>query len=153
MADREGLRRVAHAGEEGPPEYIWSALDDLGAERIDHGARAEEDSTLIDRLVEDQIPLTMCPISNRRLQVFPDLRDHNLKRPLDQRAKVTINSDDPSYFGGFIADKYLETATALQLTKTDIAAIARNSIESTFLAVDEKSELLSELEEYVANSG
>ncbi len=149
LAREAGLHLVAHAGEEGDPSYVWGALDSLGVERIDHGVRSEEDPELIERLVRDAIPLTMCPISNRKLQVFPDLRDHNLKRLMDAGVKVTINSDDPAYFGGYIAANYVQTAEALRLTRDDLAQIARNSIEASFLGDQAKTSLLGELDEYL----
>ena len=150
LAGEAGLRRVAHAGEEGPPAYIWGALDVLGAERIDHGVRAEEDPGLIDRLVAGRIPLTMCPLSNQKLKVFPDLRDHNLKRLLDRGVMVTINSDDPAYFGGYVGDNYLAVAAALLLDEGDLARIARNSIEASFLNGSSKATLLAEIDAYVS---
>jgi adenosine deaminase len=121
----------------------------LGVERIDHGVRSEEDDELVDRLVRAGIPLTMCPISNRKLQVFPDLREHNLKRLLDRGVRVTINSDDPAYFGGYVADNYLELAAAIGLTRDDLAAIARNSIEASFLDDRRRATLLAELDDYL----
>ena len=127
-----GLRAVAHAGEEGPPGYVWGALDSLGAERIDHGVRALEDPALVQRLVEEQIPLTVCPVSNLKLQVVHDLGQHPLKRMLDLGLKVSINSDDPAYFGGYIADNYRQTAAALGLAADDITRLAENSIASSF---------------------
>ena len=127
-----GLRPVAHAGEEGPATYIWSALDVLGAQRIDHGVSAADDPVLIRRLAADQIPLTMCPLSNLKLQVVPDLRDHKLKMLLDAGVPVTVNSDDPSYFGGYVAANYLAIAEALELSRDDVVRLARNSIEATF---------------------
>lgn len=140
-----GLHTVAHAGEEGPASYVRSALDDLGVERIDHGVRAEEDSELVDRLVAEQVPLTMCPLSNVKLRVFDRLEDHNLARLLRRGAKVSINSDDPSYFGGYIGDAYEQTATALALTDEEMVQIAKNSIESSFASEDRKAELLGGL--------
>ncbi|MCH7669251.1 MAG: adenosine deaminase [Acidobacteria bacterium] len=145
-----GLRLVAHAGEEGPAAYVRSALDVLRVERIDHGIRAAEDPGLIDRLVREAIPLTMCPLSNQKLQVFPDLRDHNLKDLLDKGVKVTVNSDDPSYFGGYVLDNYLAIAKALDLDRDDLALLARNSIEATFLDQAEKAVLIAELNSYIA---
>ncbi|MDQ6709863.1 MAG: adenosine deaminase, partial [Candidatus Dormibacteraeota bacterium] len=106
VARSEGLLTVAHAGEEGPPSYIWEALDLLHARRIDHGVRCLEDDRLVDRLVADQVPLTVCPLSNVKLRVFPTLRHHNLGRMLERGLLVTINSDDPAYFGGYIDDNY-----------------------------------------------
>jgi len=129
-----GLLAVAHAGEEGPPEYIWEALDLLGARRIDHGVRCIEDPKLVDRLVTEQIPLTMCPLSNIKLRVFATMRDHTLRRLLDRGVKVTINSDDPAYFGGYVNENYLAAAEGLGLTRDEVERIARNSFEASFLS-------------------
>jgi adenosine deaminase len=129
-----GLRAVAHAGEEGPPEYVWGALDALGAERIDHGVRALEDPDLVRRLVDEQIPLTVCPQSNLKLKVVSHLGEHPLKRMLDLGLNVSINSDDPAYFGAYIGDNYGYVASALGLEAEEITRLARNSIESSFAA-------------------
>lgn len=129
-----GLRAVAHAGEEGPPEYVWGALDALGAERIDHGIRALEDPDLVRRLVDEQIPLTVCPQSNLKLKVVSDLGEHPLKRMLDLGLNVSINSDDPAYFGAYLADNYRHVTEALGLGAEEITRLARNSIESSFAA-------------------
>ncbi|MBI2214186.1 MAG: adenosine deaminase [Acidobacteria bacterium] len=131
-ARAEGLIPVAHAGEEGPPEYIREALDILKVRRIDHGVRCIEDPDLLKRLVDEQIPLTVCPLSNVKLRVFDTLRDHNLKQLLDLGVKVTINSDDPAYFGGYIGENYLSSAEALGLTKEELTTIAKNSIDASF---------------------
>lgn len=147
-----GLHVVAHAGEEGPPAYVRAALDVLGVERIDHGVRSEEDSELIDRLVAEGTPLTMCPLSNLKLKVVDRLEDHNLKRLLDRGVKVMINSDDPSYFGGYVLDNYLAIAHALDLTRDDLAHLARNSIEASFLDDNAKAALLSEIDELSAST-
>lgn len=128
-----GLHVVAHAGEEGPPAYIVEALDILGAERIDHGVRAAEDPALLERLARDQVALTVCPLSNVKLCVFGQLAEHNLGRLLDAGLKVTINSDDPAYFGGYIAQNYVDTAQALGLTRGQLKRIARNSLEASFV--------------------
>jgi adenosine deaminase len=128
-----GLLAVAHAGEEGPPEYIWEALDILGARRIDHGVRCLEDPKLVARLVADQIPLTVCPLSNVKLRVFDRIQDHNLKRMLDLGLKVTVNSDDPAYFGGYINDNYAAVADALDLGRDELELLARNSFAASFL--------------------
>jgi adenine deaminase len=144
-AREAGLRLVAHAGEEGPPEYVWQALDVLGVERIDHGVRAEEDIALVDRLIADGIPLTMCPLSNVRLKVFGRIEDHNLKRLLEMGVRVTINSDDPAYFGGYIADNYRAVHSGLGVTPQELADLARNSIEASFLDPHRKAELLTEI--------
>ncbi len=147
LARDVGLHSVVHAGEEGPPSYITGALDALGAERIDHGVRCDEDPTLVDRLLTEQIPLTMCPLSNVKLRVFDRLEDHNLKRLLDLGIRVTINSDDPAYFGGYVLDNYVAAAEALDLSREDLVALARNSIEATFLDSEAKQDLFVELAE------
>ena len=146
LAREVGLRAVAHAGEEGPPAFITKAIDVLEAERIDHGVRADEDAGVIARLVRDQIPLTMCPLSNVKLRVFDTMRDHNLKQLLDLGVKVTINSDDPAYFGGYILDNYLAVATGLGLTRAELVQLARNSIEASFLSDTEKAPLLRKID-------
>ncbi len=146
MARAAGLRSVAHAGEEGPPAYITGALDALGAERIDHGVRCTEDPDLVARLVAEQTPLTVCPLSNLALCVVDDLADHNLKHLLDAGLKVTINSDDPAYFGGYVADNYLAVAQALGLSHTELARCARNSLEACFAPQDQRDAWLGELD-------
>jgi len=143
-----GFRLVAHAGEEGPPDYVRDALDLLGVERIDHGVRSEEDPALLQRLVREKVPLTVCPLSNLKLCVVDDLRRHNLARLLRGGAMVTINSDDPAYFGGYIGQNYLDTALALDLTRAELAAIARNSIQASFLDAGARLGLLDELDAY-----
>ncbi|MEZ4647779.1 MAG: adenosine deaminase [Candidatus Eisenbacteria bacterium] len=145
-AAKLGLRRVVHAGEEGPAEYVRSALDDLGAERIDHGVRAIDAPDLVARLAAERVPLTMCPLSNQRLQVTPDLRDHPLKELLDAGVRVTVNSDDPAYFGGYVAENYLAIAEALELTQYDLVTLAQNSILGSFLEEPKQRDLLAELE-------
>ncbi len=147
-----GLHAVAHAGEEGPPAYVIGALNALGAERIDHGVRADEDEELVEWLAANSVPLTMCPLSNLKLRVFDRLEDHSLKRMLDAGVKVTINSDDPAYFGGYVADNYVALATAIDLTRDEVVALARNSLEATFLSSGEQEVLLAELAEYVAQN-
>ncbi|HEV3135119.1 MAG TPA: adenosine deaminase, partial [Acidimicrobiia bacterium] len=126
-ARAEGFPAVAHAGEEGPPEYIWQALDVLDVRRIDHGVRCTEDGPLVERLVTEQTPLTVCPFSNVKLRVFPDLQHHNFAELLDRGLLVTINSDDPAYFGGYVADNYIGTAAALGLSAEQMIQVARNS--------------------------
>ena len=140
-----GLHAVAHAGEEGPPAYIVGALDTLGSERIDHGVRCTDDAALVERLANDQIPLTMCPLSNLKLRVFDELADHNLKALLDQGVLVTVNSDDPAYFGGYVLDNYVALADALNLSRSDLVTLAGNSIRASFIDDDEKAALLAEL--------
>ncbi|MFU2486930.1 adenosine deaminase [Thauera sp. WH-1] len=128
-----GLHVVAHAGEEGPPAYIVEALDILGVERIDHGVRAAEDPALLERLAREQVALTVCPLSNVKLCVYPTLAQHTLGQLLDAGLKVTINSDDPAYFGGYVAQNYIDTAQALGLTRAQLKRIARNSLEASFV--------------------
>ncbi len=137
-----GLRRVAHAGEEGPAANVWTAIDDLGAERVDHGVRSADDPLLVAELVRRRIPLTMCPLSNVKLKVFERLADHNLRELLDRGVMVTINSDDPAYFGGYVAENYLRTAEALALSPDDVRELAKNSISASFLDEEEKRRLL-----------
>ncbi len=148
IAANEGLHRVAHAGEEGPSGYVIEALDLLGAERIDHGFHAEDDAALIQRLASDGVALTMCPLSNLHLKVVPRLADHNLKRLLDAGVRVTVNSDDPAYFGGYVVENYLAVARALHLTTSDLVTLARNSIEASFLPTPQRDSLLEELARY-----
>ena len=128
-----GFRLVAHAGEEGPPAYIWSALDVLKVERIDHGVRAIEDAALMQRLVQDRIPLTVCPLSNLKLRVVDTLRQHHLQRLLDAGVMATVNSDDPAYFGGYLNENFSQTFAALPLTAAHAYALARNSFDATFI--------------------
>jgi adenosine deaminase len=149
-ARAEGFLTVAHAGEEGPPEYIREALDLLRVQRIDHGVRCTEDEQLVARLVEEQVPLTVCPLSNVKLRVFPDLAHHNFKQLYDAGLRVTINSDDPAYFGGYIGQNYVATADALGLTEADLAAVARNSFLASFLDADEVEIHLATIDEYIA---
>src|SRR2546421_10495652 len=127
-AGSEGFLAVAHAGEEGPPEYIWQALDVLGARRIDHGVRCTEDDRLVERLVAEQTPLTVCPFSNVKLCVFPDLQQHNFGELLDRGLLVTINSDDPAYFGGEIADNYIVTPPAPGPTAGHMGPVRRHPL-------------------------
>lgn len=141
-----GLHCVAHAGEEGPPAYIVEALDLLEVERIDHGVRAAEDPALLERLAREQVPLTVCPLSNVKLRVFPTLQQHNLKALLDAGLKVTINSDDPAYFGGYVLENYRQTAEALQLSRAELQRLARNSLEAAFVDDAERAPWLARLE-------
>ena len=132
-ATSAGLRAVAHAGEEGPPEYIWQALDLLGAERIDHGVRCLEDRSLTRRLEADRIPLTVCPFSNVKLRVVDTLEQHPLARMLEHGLCATVNSDDPAYFGGYVGENLAGVSEALALDDATILALARNSFEASFL--------------------
>ena len=149
-ARAEGLHAVAHAGEEGPADYVWEALDRLGVERIDHGVRALEDPQLIERLVSDRVPLTLCPLSNVALKVFDRLEDHPLRELLAADVMVTINSDDPAYFGGYIGDNYVAIQQALDLDRDQLIRVARNSIEAAFVDHDERQALLGALVDYVS---
>ncbi len=142
-----GLHVVAHAGEEGPPAYIWSALDVLQVERIDHGVQAIHDPALMQRLVDTQMPLTVCPLSNLKLCVFKDLRDHNLGRMLDAGVRVTINSDDPAYFGGYLVENYLQTFSALHLGAREAYRLAANSLEASFAPEEDKHRWMHELKQ------
>ncbi len=128
----EGFFVVAHAGEEGPPEYVWQALDTLGVSRIDHGVRAIEDAALVERLRAERVPLTVCPLSNVKLRVFDSIHKHNLPELLDADLIVTINSDDPAYFGGYINENFIAVQEAFNLTKGELATLARNSFEASF---------------------
>jgi adenosine deaminase len=141
-----GFRAVAHAGEEGPPDYIWQALDLLGAERIDHGVRCLEDRALVRRLETDRIPLTVCPFSNVKLRVVDTLEQHPLATMLDQGLCATVNSDDPAYFGGYVGDNLAGVAKALQLDDDVVVQLARNSFEASFLDDAERARLLAELD-------
>jgi adenine deaminase len=142
-----GLHRVAHAGEEGPPSYIWAALDVLKAERIDHGVQALKDPLLMQRLALERVPLTVCPLSNQKLCVFADLADHNLGALLDAGLCVTVNSDDPAYFGGYVNDNLELSFAALGLQAEQAYALARNSIEASFLDASAKAGHLAALEQ------
>jgi adenosine deaminase len=145
-ARKEGFLTVAHAGEEGPAEYIWQALDLLKAKRIDHGVRCIEDPQLVQRLKDEQIPLTVCPLSNVKLRVFDEMAQHNFKQLLDRGLCVTINSDDPAYFGGYLTENYLATQHELNLSSDDLYRVTRNSFEAAFVGRTRKDELLAELD-------
>jgi len=147
-ARREGLWAVAHAGEEGPPSYIYEAMDILKVRRIDHGVRCEEAPDLIGRLVRERMPLTMCPLSNVKLKVFARIENHNLKRLLERGVCVTVNSDDPAYFGGYVAENYLAVQHALDLSRSQLVALARNSIEASFLDDAAKRRWFAAIEAY-----
>ena len=138
-----GFAAVAHAGEEGPPEYIWEALDVLEVVRIDHGNAALEDERLVAELVRRQVPLTVCPLSNLALCVVDDMKVHPLKRMLDLGFMATVNSDDPAYFGGYVNDNYVSVAEALDLSRGDLRRLARNSIEASLLDGPAKAVLQS----------
>lgn len=145
LAEALGLRLVAHAGEEGPAAYIHGALDTLGVDRIDHGVRCLDDPALVARLRERQIPLTVCPLSNVRLRVVETMAEHPLPRLLDEGLLVTVNSDDPAYFGGYVADNYRALVDGLGFGRQEILRLAGNSIEASFLPRDRKDALLAEI--------
>lgn len=147
-ARAEGFLPVAHAGEEGPPEYIWQTLDVLKVLRIDHGVRCLEDPRLVRRLAEEQVPLTVCPFSNVKLRVFPSMAEHNLKRLLDAGLCVTVNSDDPAYFGGYIEENFRAAGEALGLTRDDMQRLAENAVRASFAGPEQKQRLIAELREY-----
>jgi adenine deaminase len=140
-----GLRAVAHAGEEGPPAYVREALDLLEAERVDHGVRCLEDPELVVRLAAENVPLTVCPLSNVKLRVFDRMEDHPLRRMLRAGLRVTVNSDDPAYFGGYADENYRRAARALKLTRAELIQLARNSFLSSWLHDVEKARALTEL--------
>ena len=140
-----GLHVVAHAGEEGPPEYMWQAIDLLKVERIDHGVACLQDPLLVAELAHTRLPLTVCPLSNLKLCVVHDLRQHPLKRMLDAGLCVTVNSDDPAYFGGYINANFAQTVEALGLTRDEVITLARNSFEASFVDADRRSACLQQL--------
>jgi len=142
-----GLHLVAHAGEEGPPAYIWSALDVLKVERIDHGVQALKDEALVRRLAQERIPLTVCPLSNQKLCVFPDLKDHNLRQLLDAGLCATVNSDDPAYFGGYINDNFTQVFAATGMTARHAYQLASNSFEASFATEADKRHWQHQLKE------
>jgi adenosine deaminase len=148
QAREMGLPGVAHAGEEGPPEYIWEALDILEVQRIDHGVRCLEDDRLVERLGAEQIPLTVCPLSNVKLQVFPSIRQHDVQALLQRGLLVTINSDDPAYFGGYAADNLSAVADAFDLPPETVLELARNSFRAAFLEESVKDAYLAEVDAF-----
>ena len=148
-----GLRAVAHAGEEGPPQYVSAALDVLGVERIDHGVRSMEDPALVDRLANERLPLTVCPFSNVALKVVDRLEDHPIGDMMDAGLRVTVNSDDPAYFGGYVDENYLGLVESLGFGPERLVALARNSIEASFLDQARKAELLAELAARAGDKG
>ncbi len=146
---KEGFKTVAHAGEEGPAEYVWEAIELLKVSRIDHGNRSISDSALIDEIVRREIPLTMCPLSNQKLKVQANLAGHPFKEMMDKGIIVTVNSDDPAYFGGYLNENYLAISTALSLSKDDIYRLARNSFTASFLDHKSKQRMLHLIDQWV----
>ncbi len=144
-AREAGFLIVAHAGEEGPAEYVWEALDLLKVNRIDHGVRSEEDPGLMQRLIAEKMPLTVCPLSNLKLCVVDDMQQHNIRRLLQQGVHVTVNSDDPSYFGGYMNDNFIAIAEALDLSNDELKQLAINSFEASFISEADKANWISKI--------
>jgi len=152
-AAEQGLKRVAHAGEEGPPDYVWQALDLLHVDRLDHGNRALEDPVLVERLAREKMTLTVCPLSNLKLCVVGDMADHPIDRMLAKGLRATINSDDPAYFGGYINANYRAAAEARGLGVEQLAELARNSFLGSFLSGDEKAAHVARVNDYLSGFG
>ena len=148
-AREAGFLVVAHAGEEGPAEYVWQALDLLHVNRVDHGVRSEEDPKLMQRLIAEKMPLTVCPLSNLKLCVVEDMAQHNIRRLLQQGVHVTVNSDDPSYFGGYMNDNFIAITQALDLTNAELKQLAKNSFEASFISDAEKQKWAQEIDALV----
>ncbi|TQR64185.1 adenosine deaminase [Acinetobacter sp. RF14B] len=144
-AREAGFLVVAHAGEEGPAEYVWEALDLLKVNRIDHGVRSEEDPELMQRLIAEKMPLTVCPLSNLKLCVVENMQQHNIRRLLQQGVHVTVNSDDPSYFGGYMNDNFIAITEALDLSQEELKQLAINSFEASFMSETEKTQWISKI--------
>ncbi len=147
-----GFKLTAHAGEEGPAEYVWEALDILNINRIDHGNRSLDDEKLVERLASEQIALTVCPLSNLKLKVVTDIKKHPLKTMLDKGLRATVNSDDPAYFGGYVNDNFTAVADALNLSKEEITELVRNSFEASFIDDDLKEKYLNKVDDFVSNN-
>lgn len=148
-AREAGFLIVAHAGEEGPAEYVWEALDLLKVNRIDHGVRSEEDPALMQRLIAEKMPLTVCPLSNLKLCVVDDMQQHNIRRLLQQGVHVTVNSDDPSYFGGYMNDNFIAIAEALDLSNDELKQLAINSFEASFISEADKANWIGKIKALV----
>jgi len=144
-AIKEGFLTVAHAGEEGPPEYIWEAINLLEVKRIDHGVQCLKDNKLVEKLRNDQIPLTVCPLSNIKLCVFKDLKQHNLKKMLNEKLLVMVNSDDPAYFGGYLNENLVKSQAALNLSKNELKTLIINSFKSSFLSEEKKMQWIKKI--------
>jgi len=147
-----GLKRVAHAGEEGPPDYVWQALDLLHIDRMDHGNRSMEDPALVRRLAAEEMTLTVCPLSNHKLCVVDDLKDHPVPEMLRQGIRVTLNSDDPAYFGGYVNENYRQLTAAVGLTREQVTLMAKNSFAGSFLSDAEKARHIAEVDVWIARS-
>jgi adenosine deaminase len=148
-ARNEGFLLVAHAGEEGPPDYVWEAIEVLGVDRIDHGNRSLEDPALVKRIAADGLALTVCPLSNLRLCGVKDMKDHPLRRMLDAGLKVTINSDDPAYFGGYMNENFSSVGAALGLSAQELTAVARNGFDASFMPVEAKRAALAAFDQAI----
>ena len=151
-AREAGFFLTAHAGEEGPPSYVWEALDVLGVARIDHGNRSLEDDALVGRLAREQVALTVCPLSNLRLRVVDDLAQHPLRRMLDRGLLATVNSDDPAYFGGYVNRNYVEVSNALALGRDTIVTLVRNGIKASLMPAGDKDSMLAEVDRVLAET-
>jgi adenosine deaminase len=149
-ARQEGFLTVAHAGEEGPPAYIWAALEVLKVARIDHGVRCEEDDQLMAHLESQQIPLTVCPLSNTALRVFENMAEHNLRRLMERGLCITINSDDPAYFGGYLNENLVAVQQVFDLGRDEIVALVKNSFTASFLPASKKETCLNEVDNFVS---
>ena len=147
-AEAEGFLTVAHAGEEGPAEYVWEALDLLNVSRVDHGNNSLDDEILVQELVDRKIPLTVCPLSNLKLKVVTDLKDHPLRVMLQKGLLATINSDDPAYFGGYMNANYIEVVEALSLTKDEVCQLTKNAFKASFLNESKKNDFIARVEDY-----
>jgi len=153
QALKEGFKTVAHAGEEGPAEYVWEAIDLLKVSRIDHGNNSLQDKNLVDELVNRKIPLTVCPLSNLKLKVIAEMKNHPLKTMLEKGLFVTVNSDDPSYFGGYVNENFQAVSTALNLNKEEIFLLAKNSFNASFLDENTKTEMIERVERFYRENG
>jgi len=147
-AEAEGFLTVAHAGEEGPAEYVWEALDLLNVSRVDHGNNSLDDEILVQELVDRKMPLTVCPLSNLKLQVVKDLKKHPLREMLQKGLLATINSDDPAYFGGYMNANYIEVVAALTLTKEEVCQLTKNAFQASFLNDNQKKDMIARVEDY-----
>ncbi|OIQ26581.1 adenosine deaminase [uncultured Vibrio sp.] len=148
-AIKQGFKTVAHAGEEGPPENISNAMSLLGISRIDHGVRCVEDEGLVEQLIESRMPLTVCPLSNTKLKVFESMEQHNILQLLKRGLCVTVNSDDPAYFGGYMNDNFIAIASSLAMSNEDLAAFSLNAVEASFVSDARKSQMREEVEAYL----